>query len=749
MKPGSTTKLDYELELRNLSILKLIKHPCIIQLLTCFTFQDKHSFILSLADGGSLAEVFSGKRHSPFKTEDELLVALCGLSSAIRTIHTFKVDGFETIGCHHDLKPSNVLVRGKSLLLSDFGLSRFKDVKEDSRSYFRGGRGDYLAPECEDLGDNFKKHQIRRSSDVWSFGCILTELLTLFFKGAEGVARFRSLRTFARDGINYYRFHRGLEVPNSSVWSWISDLKEGPDGSLVSEMEPLLLMSLECQPEKRSSMSMLDQRLRFIAVGRIATQISVSFSSLVKSNQSLLARIEMTRFQSWKWAMEPSAAGVHSHEESFLSNESFGEFEAVLAIFKELNQTLLDIQISPPMPRERKFLPIRRLNDVLYDLLPRCCQDISKMRLECWLLESQNQLESNKLDLMSQDREISSHLKQLSAIQHLKTLVESNKEAGGNELVLDSSDITRTAWLQDFYIGKLTGEDHSSSDKSVIVETKIYDDHYAIESVAMELFNRLKAICRLLNSSAPLRVLPCCGYYHDPESYSLAIVYSFPERNTGNTILQAGSLHSILQADFQGQYRPLLGNRFQLAHVLATSILEFHKVNWVQKAISALNIIFFRPSGSSWKYHMDSPYFMGFLRSRQNDEFSFTEGPPEDKLHIKYQHPSYQEDGNRFQPHYDYYSLGIVLLELGLWRTIDAITNHSSFQGTTKEQANALCRLAVPRLGQTMGATYQRVVEDCMYWEPKACEKAGDNCSAAICLRFFETIVQPLASCRA
>jgi len=65
---------------------------------------------------------------------------------------------------------------------------------------------------------------------------------------------------------------------------------------------------------------------------------------------------------------------------------------------------------------------------------------------------------------------------------------------------------------------------------------------------------------------------------------------------------------------------------FRLAHSLAASVLDFHKVNWLLKVISSFNIVFFYPQSSSWDKFMDAPYFMGFLSSRVNDEFAFTEG---------------------------------------------------------------------------------------------------------------------------
>jgi len=93
------------------------------------------------------------------------------------------------------------------LLLADFGLSRFKEQVESSGTVFRQGGGDYRAPECEDIGDDFfSKFVVRRSSDIWSFGCIIAEAATYMILGRYGVEEFKKRRRFkkARDTIIFF-----------------------------------------------------------------------------------------------------------------------------------------------------------------------------------------------------------------------------------------------------------------------------------------------------------------------------------------------------------------------------------------------------------------------------------------------------------------------------------------------------------------------------------------------------------------
>jgi serine/threonine protein kinase len=757
LRPWST-KIDYELELRNLSVLKLLKHSCIIELLACFTYRDKFNFIFSLANGGTLADLLSGKRPSPYEKPEDFLIALCGLSSAVRAVHTFLVDDFEAIGCHHDLKPSNVLLHGSKLLLADFGLSRFKDLGEGSASYFRGGRGDFIAPECEDLGEDFKKHIVHRSSDVWSFGCIISEVLTFLQGGVEGVRTFRSSRMFEIENIKYFRFHSGSNIPNPQVWSWLAQLGRKDDRRHVHFLIHVIGLSLELQPERRSNITVVDKWLRFIAIDFLADETERLFEGICYRNKLIPALVEKQRFKSWRCIMEALATSAQPQEDSFLSANNYNDFEAMVLAVKELYQTLQSTILESSKPQWRLFLPLRKINDTLYHTLPSDNSRASaRMHFECHLLESQDSTQLQELsEAMSGQSGSDTHIGHLAAVKRLKLLVENSiADQGERTCQIDHDAIDRTRFIQDFYIGRLNQKEKRPPSPNVLVEAKNYDDHYSIDSVARELFGRLEAIVRLLNTAGSLRVLHCQGYYHHPGTYSLGLVYNYPElqypdQQQPQQVPDVSTLHEILKQDIAGRHRPLLGDRFRLAHSLASSLFEFHKVNWVQKAISAFNIVFFRPPMAlSWKDHMSEPYFMGFLASRQDEEACFTEGPTDDSQHRQYLCPEYLRDRQRFLQHYDYYSLGLVLLELGLWRTLGDIRRGEAFQGSPEKFRDALLRIAVPRLGQTMGAVYQSAVEECLRWGLQESEQSGGRCSSLVCLRFRESVVGNLAWCRA
>jgi serine/threonine protein kinase len=133
-------KDEGQVEVKNLAILKHIKHPNITELLSSYTYNGKVNFIFPLADSGTLADLLKSDRSTTMFTSDEtILLALTGLCSALEHVHHYMEQKIDLVlnGFHHDLRQPNVLIAGTTFLLADFGLSRFKDLSEESDTTFR------------------------------------------------------------------------------------------------------------------------------------------------------------------------------------------------------------------------------------------------------------------------------------------------------------------------------------------------------------------------------------------------------------------------------------------------------------------------------------------------------------------------------------------------------------------------------------------------------------------------------------
>lgn len=105
--------------------------------------------------------------QDPFpETRPILLREFIGcLCSAVLYLHENK--------CRHkDLKPGNVLIKGQSVLLTDFGLAR--DFSDRSRSTTVGRSGPYTpgyaSPEV------VASEPRNTSSDIWSLGCVYLDI---------------------------------------------------------------------------------------------------------------------------------------------------------------------------------------------------------------------------------------------------------------------------------------------------------------------------------------------------------------------------------------------------------------------------------------------------------------------------------------------------------------------------------------------------------------------------------------------
>lgn len=149
---------------REISTMKLLKHPNIVQLYEVVASKKKIYLVLEYVNGGELCDRISylGKL-----SEDESRKYFHQLMDAIEYCHTRNVS-------HRDLKPENLLLDGKGTLkVSDFGLSVLD--QRDAILSTTCGSPNYVAPEII-----LDKHYDGTAADIWSCGVILFEMLAGF-----------------------------------------------------------------------------------------------------------------------------------------------------------------------------------------------------------------------------------------------------------------------------------------------------------------------------------------------------------------------------------------------------------------------------------------------------------------------------------------------------------------------------------------------------------------------------------------
>lgn len=151
---------------REISVMRLVRHPNIVEFKEVMATKTKIFFIMEYVRGGELfAKVARGKLK-----EDLARKYFQQLISAVDFCHSRGVS-------HRDLKPENLLLdENEDLKISDFGFSSLPEQNRiDGLLHTQCGTPAYVAPEV------LKKRGYDGSkADIWSCGVILYALLAGF-----------------------------------------------------------------------------------------------------------------------------------------------------------------------------------------------------------------------------------------------------------------------------------------------------------------------------------------------------------------------------------------------------------------------------------------------------------------------------------------------------------------------------------------------------------------------------------------
>jgi 5'-AMP-activated protein kinase, catalytic alpha subunit len=148
---------------REVSVMKMVRHPNIVQLYEVMATKTKIYFVLEHVRGG---ELFNKVQRGRLK-EDAARKYFQQLVSAVDFCHSRGV-------YHRDLKPENLLLdENSNLKVSDFGLSALAECKrQDGLLHTTCGTPAYVAPEVIS-----RKGYDGAKADIWSCGVILFVLL--------------------------------------------------------------------------------------------------------------------------------------------------------------------------------------------------------------------------------------------------------------------------------------------------------------------------------------------------------------------------------------------------------------------------------------------------------------------------------------------------------------------------------------------------------------------------------------------
>ncbi|KAK5717432.1 hypothetical protein LTR17_016119 [Elasticomyces elasticus] len=225
---------------------------------------------------------------------------------------------------------------------------------------------------------------------------------------------------------------------------------------------------------------------------------------------------------------------------------------------------------------------------------------------------------------------------------------------------------------------KLNGAGNGVSVTSVLIEymAKGYSPNLNQAEVS-QIGDATLALSRVLQHSDPMITgLPrCCGYFQDRQSYRYGLVYELPPdmwwSNDPKTNLErALSMRDLLNIN----PRFPLDQRLRFCCDISKAVLYVHLVGWVHKSIRPDNIIFLQRTDASadlrFPYALATPFLAGFEYARSTAEGALSDRKSDaDWRHNVYRHPARQgiERNEEYNMAHDVYSLGVVLLEIGMW----------------------------------------------------------------------------------
>ncbi len=213
-----------------------------------------------------------------------------------------------------------------------------------------------------------------------------------------------------------------------------------------------------------------------------------------------------------------------------------------------------------------------------------------------------------------------------------------------------------------------------------------------------------------------LHTLDCLGYTDETSTNRYGLVYKASEASSSN--LNALILSNDLRT-------PDLGDRFKLAHTLAVALWSLHSLDWLHKSLCSSNIMFFPStlSASATKTtaitasipDISSPFVLGFDASRPDGVGEMSVASKNSAAADLHRHPS-SLNGMSRKPYcksFDIYSLGLILLEIGLWKVLQ--TYYKPHYSAEKFRDKTVAQNLLPNLNSKTGRLYREVVERCLF----------------------------------
>ncbi|KAM5346257.1 hypothetical protein ACJ41O_009262 [Fusarium nematophilum] len=299
-----------------------------------------------------------------------------------------------------------------------------------------------------------------------------------------------------------------------------------------------------------------------------------------------------------------------------------------------------------------------------------------------------------------------------------------------------------------------------STSADVLVEWKFIDGSHTPSGHSTATYramaeHRIKNLARLLKWSSrleDLRTLDCIGVVSrdglSDDEVRYGIIFRMPSK-------KYTTLKAILEGPQDGIF---LDDWFKVARSVTRAVLCLHLAGWLHKGLRSENILYFADDSGNISY--EEPYLVGFEYSREISALGQTEGVTDDLEANLYRHievqgvPEEPENGEEeqsaqdqgrtpFTMKHDVYSVGVLLLELGLQKPVIQSYNEATKSEGYEHSAAAfrewILSSELPKLGRSRGKEYLMATGLCLKSEFEG------TSTEELQHAFYKNVVKPIS----
>ena len=701
-------------------------------------------------------------RIAGYEDDTSIFKAMHGLSSGLRYLHYFeprpqRVSGTSAIsmhGTHQDIKPRNVLVRGTEFILADFGLSRLKPAEEDSKTTWKDATYEYGAPECRDP-ITLSQKKIGRASDIWSLSCIISELMVYMKRGSNGIEEFRKIRLIEGMYGKTSSFHDGtcLQVP---IRDDLASIATETDSMAASDLFLMIEKMFAKHPGDRPDAMAVENYLEVVVLKAFLENLLGAFERHYMPANTLAGMnifrtkldLERNCLQAWAWAF--GLIAIHGSKRSSNSNTPAAS-PAIYTALESATTSLTTSHLFATSTDDQDFIisALHQCNDTLYGHLSETERISADGVFK--ILSTANANTAYLCAVREIDQPAGSRYGELTTVAAMRymSLLYSRPSGTGKAIPrIEQSLIEKDSLDDDFEERPQTHwyryGYHDGEKRKILIEWREYGVNWMtdlkgkdFEQSGETMFQRVQELVALLREGKPaqFRALECLGAFHNASRRQFGLVYGFPDNQSSSVRL------SYLLKSGRSRARPHMGQKLILAKALIGCVQSFHMSGWLHKDINSYNILFFTSPARENEVEYGKPYIIGFQHSRQDEPNAYTEGPELDHPGRQYQHPNYSSGRSSFQREFDYYSLGLVLLEVGAWESLSKVhTRHSTY--TPSQLRDEYMKICNKQILERMGPIYHEVATTCLQSDVQL---IGEEDTVA--LNFQRDVVDKLGRC--